>query len=299
MLAAHAGLLERRAERRVRLLSGPTGFHVGGAGRYGSRVIQLGVNIDHVATLRQARYRGVAGVLPGSGDAGEPDPVRAVHAAEEGGADCITVHLREDRRHINDRDLALCRAVARVEFNLEMAATDEMAAVAERVRPHLCTLVPEGRQEVTTEGGLDVRGQERRMREFVKRLKACGAHVSAFIDADLPQVHAAAGAGFDACEVHTGPYARAYAACGGQVARPELSAELGRVAVAGAAITASGMRFHAGHALNYVNVVRIAALPGIAQLHIGHAIVSRAVFTGLTAAVRDMKAIMVAAHRRA
>ncbi|MFM9995948.1 MAG: pyridoxine 5'-phosphate synthase [Phycisphaerales bacterium] len=256
-------------------------------------MIQLGVNIDHVATLRQARYR------EGPPGSGEPDPVRAVHEAELGGADCITVHLREDRRHINDRDLELCRALARVEFNLEMAATDEMVAIAARVKPHLCTLVPEGRAEVTTEGGLDVRGQVARLRGIVSRLKDSGAHVSAFIDADLPQIDAARSAGFDACEVHTGPYAAAYAACGGQISRNELSAQLGRIATAGGAIAGAGMRFHAGHALNYVNVVRIADLPGIAQLHIGHAIVSRSLFTGLEAAVREMKSIMLHAHRRA
>ncbi len=253
-------------------------------------MIQLGVNIDHVATLRQARYRG------GQTGDGEPDPARAVAEAELGGADCITVHLREDRRHIIDRDLELCRQVCRVEFNLEMAATDEMVKIAARVKPHLCTLVPEGRMEVTTEGGLDVRGQLSRMKDVVKRLKDAGVGVSAFIDADIPQVDAARSAGFDACEVHTGPYARAYAACGGQIVCGELAAELGRVATVGGAIAGTGMRFHAGHALNYTNVVRIAALPGIAQLHIGHAIVSRAVFTGLRDAVREMKAIMVEAH---
>ncbi len=259
--------------------------------RIDSAVIQLGVNIDHVATLRQARYRG------GDAGDGEPDPVRAVGEAEIGGADCITVHVREDRRHINDRDAQLCRQVTRVEFNLEMAATDEMARIAASLKPHVCTLVPEGRAEVTTEGGLDVRAQVSRMREIVKRLKGSGAQVSAFIDADLPQVHAARDAGFDACELHTGPYARTYALCGGQITCTELAAELGRVATAGGAITGAGMRFHAGHALNYTNVVRIAGLPGIAQLHIGHAIVSRAVFTGLREAVREMKSIMIVAHR--
>lgn len=254
-------------------------------------MVQLGVNLDHVATLRQARYR--AG-QPGDG---EPSPVRAVGEAELGGADCITVHLREDRRHINDRDLDLCRQIARVEFNLEMAATDEMVAIASGIKPHLVTLVPEGRSEVTTEGGLDVRGKMERLKSVVSRLRAQGIAVSAFIDAEIPQVQAAREAGFDACEIHTGPYAAAYAGCGGQITCTELAAELGRVATAGGAITGAGMRFHAGHALSYANVHRIAALPGIAQLHIGHAIVSRAVYTGLRDAVRDMKAIIVASHR--
>ncbi len=253
-------------------------------------MIQLGVNIDHVATLRQARYRDV--------NEGEPDAVRAVAEAELGGADCITVHLREDRRHITDRDLRMCREVCRVEFNLEMAATEEMTAIAIGLKPHLCTLVPEGRMEVTTEGGLDVRGQVSRLKNIAGRLKAAGISVSAFIDADMPQVDAAREAGFDACEIHTGPFASAYAACGGQIVCGELAAELGRIATAGGAIAGSGMRFHAGHALNYTNVVRIAALPGIAQLHVGHAIVSRAVFTGLCNAVRDFKTIMVKAHGR-
>ncbi len=255
-------------------------------------MIQLGVNIDHVATLREARYRG------GQPGDGEPDPVRGVAEAELGGADCITVHLREDRRHINDRDLRMCREVCRVEFNLEMAATEEMVAMATDLKPHLCTLVPEGRMEVTTEGGLDVRGQLSRLKKTVGRLKAAGIGVSAFIDADVPQVDAAREAGFDACELHTGPFARAHGACGGQIVCGELAAELGRIATAGGAISGSGMRFHAGHALNYTNVVRIAALPGIAQLHVGHAIVSRAVFTGLRDAVRDFKTIMVKAHGR-
>jgi pyridoxine 5-phosphate synthase len=247
-------------------------------------MIQLGVNIDHVATVRQARR----------GD--EPDPVRAAHEAELGGADGITVHLREDRRHIQDRDVELLRKLVKVKFNLEMAATREMVDLACRVRPHTAMLVPEGRQEVTTEGGLDVAGQRGPLKDAVARLRDAGVFVSAFIDADLRQVEAAAAAGFHVCEVHTGPYAHVFADRGGDMLDPSLSAELEQVAVAGAEILAHGMRFNAGHALNYHNVFRIAGLPGVSELHIGHAIVSRAVYTGLREAVRQMKALLVQAH---
>ncbi|MCH9058020.1 MAG: pyridoxine 5'-phosphate synthase [Planctomycetes bacterium] len=247
----------------------------------------LGVNIDHVATVRQARYRGV-----GSLDAAEPDPVRAAHEAELGGADGITVHLREDRRHIQDRDVELLRRLVRVKFNLEMAATDEMLGIAERLKPHTAMLVPEGRLEVTTEGGLDVSAQLARMKEVVTRLKGAGLIVSAFIDAEPHQVRASAEAGFDVCEVHTGPYASAFAACGGDFLRSELADALGRVEHAGNEIRSAGMRFNAGHALNYENVEPIAALSGVEELHIGHAIVSRAVYVGLREAVREMKSLM-------
>jgi pyridoxine 5-phosphate synthase len=246
-------------------------------------MIQLGVNIDHVATVRQARR----------GD--EPDPVRAAHEAELGGADGITVHLREDRRHIQDRDVELLRRLVKVKFNLEMAATEEMVALACRVKPHTAMLVPEGRQEVTTEGGLDVAGQPG-MRDMVSRLRDAGVFVSAFIDADMRQVEAASAAGFHVCEVHTGPYAHAFAERGGDMLDPRLTAELEEVAQAGGQILALGMRFNAGHALNYHNVHRIAGLPGISELHIGHAIVSRAVYVGLREAVRQMKELMVRAH---
>src|SRR5882724_6090455 len=182
----------------------------------------LSVNIDHVATIRQARYRG-------GNEYGEPDPVRAFHEAELGGADGITVHLREDRRHITDRDVDLIRGLVRVRFNLEMAATDEMVKIAAKVRPHTAMLVPEGRMEVTTEGGLNVAGQLPRMKDVVKRLKDAGCVVSAFIDAELPQVEAAAAAGFGICEIHTGPYAAKFLSKGGDIRNVELSAELGRV----------------------------------------------------------------------
>lgn len=257
-------------------------------------MIQLGVNIDHVATVRQARYRGadatVAGMNPG--DAGEPDPVRAAHEAELGGADGITVHLREDRRHIVDRDVRLLRRLVKVKLNLEMAATDEMLGIACELRPHTAMLVPEGREEVTTEGGLDVAGQLPRMKEVVARLRGAGLIVSAFIDAEDKQVEACAAAGFDVCEVHTGPWAEVFGACGGDPRRRELVAELRRVERAGEAVRAAGMRFNAGHALNYHNVEPIAAMPGVEELHIGHAIVSRAIYVGLRRAVQEMKALM-------
>ena len=246
-------------------------------------MIQLGVNIDHVATVRQAR-RGV-----------EPDPVRAAHEAEIGGADGITVHLREDRRHIQDSDVERLRASVNIKLNLEMAATDEMVNVARRVKPQISMLVPEGRQEITTEGGLDVRGQIKRLRDVVKQLKDGGMIVSAFIDPDIAQVEAAHEAGFDVCEVHTGPYAHAYARAGGDFLIRDLADEHRKVVEAGRRIREMGMRFNAGHALNYHNVNAIAGLEGIAELHIGHAIVSRAVYVGLREAVREMKRLMVEA----
>jgi len=257
-------------------------------------MIQLGVNIDHVATLRQARYPGM--IPQGGGDRGEvrePDPVRAAHAVELGGGDGITVHLREDRRHIQDRDVDLLRRMVRVKLNLEMAPTDEMVSIAGEIRPHTAMLVPEGRQEVTTEGGLDVKGQRDRMREVVAELKAGGMMVSAFIDPDIEQVEAAAGVGFDVCEVHTGGYARAFADCGGDLRRDHLRDELALVEEAGLAIRSLGMRFNGGHALNYHNVHLIAGLVGIDELHIGHSIVCRAVYVGLERAVSDMKALMI------
>lgn len=252
-------------------------------------MIQLGVNIDHVSTVRQARYRDIGP------DFGEPDPVRAAHEAELGGADGITVHLREDRRHIQDRDVELLRRLINVRLNLEMASTEEMIAIASRIGPHTVMLVPEGREEVTTEGGLDVASDRTRLTDVVKRLKGSGALVSAFIDADPVQVNACAEIGFDICEVHTGPYAHVWTASGGDPRRNELQDELNRVSEAGAMIRAAGMRFNAGHALNYHNVGMIAALPGVEELHIGHSIVSRAIFTGLREAVSEMKRLMVVA----
>ncbi len=247
-------------------------------------MLQIGVNIDHVATVREAR-RG-----------GEPDPVRAAHEAILGGAHCITVHLREDRRHIQDDDVArvrdLVERTAGVKLNLEMAATTELIGIARDVMPHMCTLVPERRLEITTEGGLDVAGQREALADGVAQLKDQGMIVSAFIDPDRAQVEASAKLGFDACELHTGPYAHAFAAAGGDFLHKPVQRELERVREAGLAIVQGNMRFHAGHALNYHNVQHVAALDELAELHIGHAIVSRAIFTGLRDAVAEMLGLM-------
>ena len=243
-------------------------------------MIELGVNIDHVATLRQARRTH------------EPDPVWAAVEAHLGGADGITVHLREDRRHIQDEDVRRLRDLVHIKLNLEMAATDEMVDIACRLKPEMAMLVPEGRQEVTTEGGLDVAGQQARLAAIVERLAAAGIMTSVFIDAEMPQVEAAARIGARVCEVHTGPYAHAFHQRGRDPESPAVVAELARVRDAGSAIRALGMRFNAGHALNYFNVQPIAALPGVRELHIGHAIVSRAVYVGMREAVREMKRLM-------
>jgi pyridoxine 5-phosphate synthase len=243
-------------------------------------MIELGVNIDHVATLRQARATW------------EPDPVWAAVESHLGGADGITVHLREDRRHILDEDVRRLKETTQVKLNLEMAATDEMTAIACRVQPQMAMLVPEGRAEITTEGGLDVAGQEARLAEVVARLKAAGIVASVFIDAETRQVEAAARVGAQVCELHTGPYAHAFHTEGRDPDVPAVRRELERLRQAGALITQRGMRFNAGHALNYYNVRPVAGLPGVRELHIGHAIVSRAVFVGLRAAVREMKALV-------
>ncbi len=231
---------------------------------------KLGVNIDHVATLRQARL------------GTEPDPVWAAVEAELGGADLITVHLREDRRHIQDRDVELLRQTVQVPLNLEMAALKEIVAIALRIKPAMATLVPEKRTEVTTEGGLDVAANTPALSAAVGKLSAVGIMCSAFIDADLRQVHAAKQAGFGICELHTGPYA--LAAAGAQRDK-----ELERVRAAGEEILNSGMQLNAGHGLNYTNVQAIARLPHLSELHIGHAIVSRGIFIGLREAVARMK----------
>jgi pyridoxine 5-phosphate synthase len=243
-------------------------------------LIELGVNIDHVATLRQARRTF------------EPDPVWAAVEAHLGGADGITVHLREDRRHIQDEDVRRLRELVHIKLNLEMAATEEMIGIACRLKPEMAMLVPEGRHEITTEGGLDVAGKEAALAGAVARLADAGIVVSVFIDAELAQVEAAARIGARVCEVHTGPYAHAFHARGRDRESPAVVAELARIRETGAAIRAAGMRFNAGHALNYHNVQPVAALPEIAELHIGHAIVSRSMFTGLREAVRQMKALI-------
>ncbi len=243
-------------------------------------MIELGVNIDHVATVREARKTH------------EPDPVWAAVEAHLGGADGITVHLREDRRHIQDHDVRRLRELTHIKLNLEMAATDEMVGIACLVKPEMAMLVPEGRHEITTEGGLDVAGQEARLREVVARLAGAGILTSVFIDAELPQVEAAARIGVRVCEIHTGPYAHAFYSRGRDIESPPVQAELEKIRIAGVAVRAAGMRFNAGHALNYFNVQPVAALPGIRELHIGHAIVSRAIFVGMREAVAEMKRLM-------
>ena len=248
-------------------------------------MIELGVNVDHVATVRQARRTY------------EPDPVWAAVEAHLGGADGITVHLREDRRHIQDEDVRRLRELTHIKLNLEMAGTDEMVGIACRIKPEMAMLVPEGRHEITTEGGLDVLSQEKALQKAVGRLRDAGIIVSVFIDAELRQVEAAKRIGASVCEIHTGPYAHAFHSKGRDAESPAVVLELDKIHKAGEAIRAHGMRFNAGHALNYFNVQPVAALPGVRELHIGHAIVSRAVFVGMREAVREMKTLMVQAAR--
>jgi pyridoxine 5-phosphate synthase len=248
-------------------------------------MIELGVNIDHVTTLRQARRTY------------EPDPVWAAVEAHLGGADGITVHLREDRRHIQDDDVRRLRDLTQIKLNLEMAATDEMVGIACAIRPEMAMLVPEGRHEVTTEGGLDIVGQEARLKTVISRLADAGIVTSVFIDAEPAQVEAAQRIGARVCEIHTGPYAHAFHEKGRDAEAPAVVAELAKIALAGKRIRELGMRFNAGHALNYFNVQPVAALPEIRELHIGHAIVSRAVFVGLRSAVQEMKRLLREAAR--
>src|SRR5438128_1455721 len=250
-------------------------------------MIELGVNVDHVATVRQARRTY------------EPDPVWAAAEAHLGGADGITVHLREDRRHIQDQDVRRLRELVHIKLNLEMAPTDEMVGIACALKPEMAMLVPEGREEVTTEGGLDVAGQEARLKDVVARLTEAGIITSVFIDAEAKQVDASARIGARVCEIHSGPYAHAFHAKGRDPESAAVVAELVKIRDAGAAIRALGMRFNAGHALNYFNVQPVAALSGVRELHIGHAIVSRSLFVGLREAVRQMKMLIREAATRA
>ncbi len=238
--------------------------------------IRLGINIDHVATVRQARR------------AQYPDPVHAALLAEQAGADSITVHLREDRRHIQDRDVRSLRALLQTRMNLEMALTEEMLGLACELCPADCCLVPEKRAEVTTEGGLEVTAQVPRLTEAAQQLAAAGVRLSLFIDPDPRQVEAAARIGAPAIELHTG----AYADSSGSAQAAELSRLLDSAQL-GARL---GLSVHAGHGLNYHNVQPVAAIREIVELNIGHAIVARAIFTGLAAAVRDMKVLMMAAR---
>lgn len=235
--------------------------------------VLLGVNIDHVATLRQARGTRY------------PDPVQAALVAEDAGADGITIHPREDRRHIQERDVLLLKEVLQTKMNLEMAVTDAMLAFAEQVRPECVCLVPEKREELTTEGGLDVDGQEARVAKACERLARIGAEVSLFIDPDPVQIDAAVRCGAPVIELHTGEYAEAR----DPVA---IDAAFNILADAVAYARKKGLIVNAGHGLHYHNTERVAAIPGINELNIGHAIIARAVFSGLKDAVRDMRAIL-------
>jgi pyridoxine 5-phosphate synthase len=230
----------------------------------------LGVNIDHIATIRQARR------------AVEPDPVAAASLAELAGADGITVHLREDRRHIQDRDVQILRQTVRTHLNLEMAATEEMLAIALDIQPDYVTLVPEKREEITTEGGLDVLGQMANMTKIVTQLQSANIPVSLFIDAEASQIKAAADTGAQYIELHTGQYAEAK----GEVAQAQA---LSILATGCELALSAGLRINAGHGLTYWNVFPVAGLPGMEELNIGHTIISRAALVGIERAVREMK----------
>ena len=231
------------------------------------RTIKLGVNIDHVGTVRNAR-------------GGEhPDPVAAAILACEAGADGITVHLREDRRHIRDNDLFRLKEAIKAPINLEMAATEEMVAIALRLAPHAVCLVPERREEVTTEGGLDAAGNSPQLRPIVERLNRAGVRVSLFIDPEARQIEAAAALEAPVVELHTGAYAEANAS----------SAELQRLARAAAMTVRYAIECHAGHGLTYANVGQVAAIPNIVELNIGHFLIGEAIFTGLRASIAEMK----------
>jgi len=236
-------------------------------------VPKLGVNIDHVATIRQARQTI------------EPDPVWAAVLAELGGADGITLHLREDRRHIQDRDLRVLKETVQVKLNLEMAAEDDITQIALDVRPHQCTLVPERREEITTEGGLDAAGSRDRIEKCVERLQQAGVDVSLFLDPEETQIEAAKSLGVQAVELHTGRYAEA--------ATPEEEdRELQVLQQAARQVLDCGLILHLGHGLTYRNASRAAAIPGVCELNIGHSIVARAVMVGFQQAVREMKALI-------
>ncbi len=240
--------------------------------------MRLYINVDHVATVRQAR------------GTDEPDPVRAAVLAELGGADGITVHLREDRRHIQDRDVELLLRTARTPVNLELTVNEEVLQLAERWKPHQATFVPEKRQEVTTEGGLDVGpASTDRLREALERLHALGVRTSLFIDPDLDSVRRSADLGPTAIELHTGEYANARSAAERmeQVTRLEAATDLAREL---------GLAVHAGHGLTYENVIPVVAIRGCEELNIGHSVISRSVFTGIERAVRDMKELILRAR---
>ncbi|WP_162045607.1 pyridoxine 5'-phosphate synthase [Vibrio taketomensis] len=240
--------------------------------------IYLGVNIDHIATLRNARGTKY------------PDPVHAAEIAERAGADGITIHLREDRRHIKDRDVRILAETLQTRMNLEMAVTDEMVEIALATKPEYVCLVPEKREELTTEGGLDVVGQLEKVKAATEKLTAAGIKVSLFIDADRAQIDASKACGAPFIELHTGHYADAET-------EAEQQAELKRIAAGASYAAGLGIMVNAGHGLTYHNVSAIAAIPEIYELNIGHSIIGRAVFDGLEKAVRDMKALMVEARK--
>jgi pyridoxine 5-phosphate synthase len=248
--------------------------------RDGYSAILLGVNIDHVATVRNAR-----GV-------GYPDPVTAAAIAEQAGADGITVHLREDRRHITDRDVDILAQTLQTRMNLEMAVTEEMLGIACRIKPTYCCLVPEKREELTTEGGLDVAGQRAKITAAVERLAAHGIQTSLFIDADQTQIDAAIATGAPIIELHTGHYAEQ------RCDRAQLKA-LHTLRQAASYAHSAGLQVNAGHGLHYHNSVAIAAIPELVELNIGHAIIARAVMVGLDSAVREMKTLMLQARQQA
>jgi len=237
----------------------------------------LGVNIDHVATLRQARVTRY------------PDPIQAAIEAEQAGADAITLHLREDRRHIQERDVEMLKNILQTRMNLEMAVTDEMLVFAERIKPEECCLVPESREELTTEGGLDVLGKKGKISEACQRLAAAGVRASLFIDADPAQIDAAAEVGAPVIEIHTGHFADAEDSQAREI-------EYQRIVAAIKHGDSLGLHVNAGHGLNYQNVCQIAAIPQVKELNIGHAIIARAVFTGLQEAVREIKRLMLQAR---
>ena len=238
----------------------------------------LGVNIDHVATVRQAR-RTI-----------EPDPVWAAVEAQLAGADCITFHLRQDRRHILDRDVRLLKQVVQVKLNMEMSMNEEIVGIALEIKPDQATIVPENRQEITTEGGLDVRGQFSRVAEVVRRLSDAGIIVSAFIDPEPAQVAASRDAGFQAVELHTGRYANA-------TSPKEIAATLEELRIALNDGLQAGLVVHGGHGLTYRNIMPVAAMEGFSEFNIGHSIVSRAIFVGMRQAVIEMKQLIEQAAR--
>ena len=234
--------------------------------------LRLGINIDHIGTIRNAR-----GII-------HPDPIRAIELVEKAGADGITAHLREDRRHIKDEDIIRIKKESRLPLNMEMAATDEMLKIALKVKPNAVCIVPENRQEITTEGGLNVSGLKKNLKPMIKKIKAAGIRVSLFIEADEKQLEASAEVGADIVEIHTGTYCH----CIGEKQKRELK----RIVAAAALTKKLGLECHAGHGLNYENVTQIAAIKEIKELNIGHFLIGEAIFIGIEESVRKMRKIM-------